>query len=158
MLETFLKYDSNLYQSYEHYHDAMVTKLSSNKSPCLAVEDHCLWYSNLTCPQITADTFKRPVISYAVASYYSKAHDKMIESIEKSTLCPFIDFDIQQVRNPIILIWYNSHYYLGEVGFNKKTGNKKKIKYPEMNFYHDSIVARKGISMGFHDNSVFLSD
>jgi hypothetical protein len=82
----------------------------------------------------------------------------MLESIEKSTFCPFIGFDIQQVRNPIILIWSNSHYYLGDVGFNKKTGNMKKIKYPEMNFYHDSIVARKGISMGFHDNSVFLSD
>jgi hypothetical protein len=53
----------------------------------------------------------------------------------------------------------NSDYYLGEVDFNKKTGNKKKIKYPEMNFFHDSIVARKEISMGFHDNSsVFLSD
>ena len=145
MLATFLKYANSIYDSYGLNEAYITTKLQSTKALCL--DNLNLWFDCYGCPQIVADTFRRPVILHATTPKTDKYDNlwrdddgNVIYTKDAITLVPFLGLDLEKMNEPIVLFFINSHFYMIEPIVDSKT--KKAIipkKWPTINFSRQKI-------------------
>jgi hypothetical protein len=135
MLTVFKKYHDNLYSLYKPNYQKYYGMLSSTEKPCTNL-DH--WFNVTLCPQIVADTYKRPVVAYITASYIN-THNQTIEQQAEDLYLPLCDFELENKDQPIILFLYSSHFYLVERSLTPN-GKHKKIQYPQVNCLHKETV------------------
>lgn len=141
MLKTYNQYKDTLYKAVgsdtvvQYEEQRMINRLQSTKSPCL--NDRDLWFTSYSCPQIVADTYRRPVIVYCYAEYYSKNGTKNTH-FESQVYFPLIDMQLSETNNPITLLLAFSHFYYVEFSRTPK-GRMKKFSKPTLNMDHERL-------------------
>lgn len=144
MLETYLTYCDTLYKPaadeevIELEKSKMIRRLNSTKSPCLLEEDHHLWFSTFSCPQVVADTYKRPVLLYSYVSNVLKTGE-IRENHEAQVFFPLVHMDLANIDKPITLLLSINHFYY--VKFCRTpTGRMKKFVKPALNMDHSRLL------------------
>lgn len=142
MLETYLKYHDTLYldvneKIIDSERAKMIKRLNSTKSPCLSTDDLELWFGNLSCPQIVADTYERPVLVYSFVSY-TLSTGEVRNNFESSVFFPLINMDMTSTEKPITILCAFNHYYYIEFK-RTPTGRLKKFEKPHINMDHHRI-------------------
>ncbi|KAI8983915.1 hypothetical protein BDB01DRAFT_850560 [Pilobolus umbonatus] len=104
MLDQNMIYKDTLYMADEieevtnKQEGAMIKRLESAKSPSL--DDTSLWFPTFVCPQVLADTYKRPVILYMYTEYTIKSTGEVREMKEVEVYWPLIHMDLDQPDHP----------------------------------------------------------
>ncbi|KAG2211158.1 hypothetical protein INT47_006277 [Mucor saturninus] len=132
-------------QTYE-LNEAYTSKnLQSTRAPCL--DDLSLWFDCYGCPQIVADTFKRPVFLHAITPKVDKYDitwkdndGNIIYTKDSITFVPLLGLDLEIMNNPIQLLFANSRFYVILPQIDNKTKKAFKVKkWPTLNFSHHKI-------------------
>ncbi|KAI9252511.1 hypothetical protein EDC94DRAFT_275590 [Helicostylum pulchrum] len=142
MFETYLKYCDTLYKpvmenTVEYEKDKMIKRLNSKKSPCLNEEDPPLWFSTLSCPQVVADTYQRPVIILNYVGNMLKT-GKIRINHEPQVFFPLIHMDLRNAEHPITILLAHNHFYYVEFK-RTPTGRLKKFIKPVLNMDHERL-------------------
>lgn len=135
MLAVYNKYRDTLYTLYKPNHEQMYGMLTSTVKPCTIIRH---WFDVTMCPQIVADTYKRPVVAYMLHAFHDKKNE-LIQQKAQDLYLPLCDLDFQKKDKPIILYLNSNHFYLVELGLTPG-GKPKRITYPEISCLYHPII------------------
>ncbi|KAG2198381.1 hypothetical protein INT47_009786 [Mucor saturninus] len=127
MLNTLRSY-RNINETMQLDMDYLETKLNAAKSLCLDPEDHYMWFDTIGCPQLNADTMKRPVVLLSSSPRIFKTtgierdlDGSIVYNKCRQTFVPFFELDTQYLADPIIIFLTSSHFYLLDRQTNVKS-------------------------------------
>lgn len=152
MLLNTLRSHSSIYRTYGLDLEAYDRKLNCAISPCLELSKQFMWYDTFGCPQLTADTFKRPVVLFSSSPKVFANNETEVDSNgsivynkHRVTFVPFFELDPQSISDPIVLFLTGSHFYLVERHVDVR--KKKTIDFenwPKVNPLHKVIMREHG--------------
>ena len=159
---------------------------NTNRSPCLEEMYHYMWFDCYTCPQLVADTFKRPVVLLTTnplvyrcnlpldrnghkydqegrkldtLGHHLDSENNFIYDKIRTLFVPFFELDLETVNDPIVLLLTSKHFYLVEQKTDSRT--KKPIEFsswPLLQPMHKVIVDAFPDSSVVDYSDYFLSE